>query len=43
MSSLLSKTYQTITLSETNDILTVTLNRPDKKNAMSLQNDGRAD
>lgn len=37
MSSLLTKTYQTITLSEANDILTVTLNRPDKKNAMSLQ------
>ncbi|WP_296404006.1 crotonase/enoyl-CoA hydratase family protein [Psychrobacter sp.] len=37
MSSLLSNNYQTIVLSEANDILTVTLNRPDKKNAMSLQ------
>lgn len=33
----LSRTYQTITLTEANDILTVTLNRPEKKNAMSFE------
>lgn len=37
MSTLLTKTYQTIALSEADDILTVTLNRPQKKNAMSFQ------
>lgn len=35
--SYLSHTYQTITLNEANDILTVTLNRPEKKNAMSFE------
>lgn len=37
MSALFKKSYETLTLSESNEVLTVTLNRPDKKNAMSLQ------
>lgn len=36
MSAVMNKNYKLLELSESNDVLTVTLNRPDKKNAMSL-------
>lgn len=37
MSALLNQSYNTLSLAETNAILTVTLDRPSKKNAMSFQ------
>ncbi|WP_019672576.1 crotonase/enoyl-CoA hydratase family protein [Psychrobacter lutiphocae] len=37
MPSLLTKNYQLLTLEVAENILTLTLNRPDKKNAMSIQ------
>lgn len=36
MSAITNKAYQLLKLTEANDVLTVTLNRADKKNAMSL-------